>query len=223
MHGAFSMPKSSNRIKKKRAGIPACGGLCVCADTNRTRPALEEAEKEWKMSITFAALVLPHCITYEFPSSSLCNGFFQILINFHEFSPIAEISQNHNSNAAAGEILFFFSTLYFIMVLQKYLISSILPRIPPAYGAGEPLCPFPGFVAGGRPSAIYMARGRFKRPSVGERAPNSLSTAPCKKRLRNNPKPLALFLFYQYSTFKLKNRLIFFSFFSFQSAHTGIE
>ena len=54
MHGAFSMPKSSNRIKKKRAGIPACGGLCVCAATNRTRPALEEAEKEEKMSVTFA-------------------------------------------------------------------------------------------------------------------------------------------------------------------------
>nr|DAZ02323.1 MAG TPA: hypothetical protein [Caudoviricetes sp.] len=42
------MPKSSNQIKKKRAGIPACGGLCVCAATNRTRPALEEAEKEGK-------------------------------------------------------------------------------------------------------------------------------------------------------------------------------
>lgn len=53
MHGAFSMPKSSNQIKKKRAGIPACGGLCVCAATNRTRPALEEAEKEGEMSITF--------------------------------------------------------------------------------------------------------------------------------------------------------------------------
>lgn len=44
MHGAFSMPKSSNQIKKKRAGIPACGGLCVCAATNRTSLALEESE-----------------------------------------------------------------------------------------------------------------------------------------------------------------------------------
>lgn len=99
--------------------------------------------------------------------------------------------------------------------------ALLLPRIPPAYGAGEPLCPFPGFVAGGRPSAIYMARGRFKRPSVGERAPNSLSTAPRKKRLRNNPKPLALFLFYQYSTFKPKNLPVFFRFFKFLRIRTG--
>nr|DAW51171.1 MAG TPA: hypothetical protein [Caudoviricetes sp.] len=39
------MHKSSNQIKKKRAGILACGRLCVCAATNRTKPALEEAER----------------------------------------------------------------------------------------------------------------------------------------------------------------------------------